>query len=772
MKIIARIARTELATLFYSPIAWFILVVFSFLTASGFAGSMEGAILSWADPNPGTDNYSVSFYFFLGDYGFLGKIVQNLYIYIPLLTMGLISRETSSGSIKLLYSSPVTSGHIVIGKYLASIIFGLCLMIVPVFSVVYGSCVIPSFDWAPVIVGLLGLYLLICTYCAVGLFMSSLTNYQVVAAIGTLTLLAALRFIGNVWQEYDFMRELTYWLSINGRTANMLNGIVRSEDVVYFIAVTALFITFTVLKIAFGRKTISRTLRAASYLGVFAAVMLVGYATSRQGMVTVWDATRTKLNSLTQNSRQVLDALTGPVTVTNYVNLVDNVSFSYMPMRMKMNQSIFDPYCLAKPDLKVKYVYYYDNAVNGLSRNPKFADKTLEELRDHMAMLAKVNINLFKTPEQIREIVDLSGEGNTFVRIVETQDGRQAYIRDFYDMQRVPSESEITAALKKMIATPPTVAFITGNGEREITRPGDRDYSDFSIEKYSRGALINQGFDVCEVDLSRGEKIPEEINIVVIADMKTPFTEEGLAQIDTYLARGGNMFILTDIGRQEVINPFLAWFGIRAEEYRLAQPFADFVPDLILSKATEAAGKLTFGFEKIFPKKDLRVSMPGCVALTPVDGGSGFDLIPLLQTNEQGAWIEKEQTDMTEGEITCDQAAGEIEQTYITAYAAQRRIDGKEQRIIVCGDSDCMSNAELKIGREGYKSGNFQMIIESFRWLSGGEFPIDTHRPDCPDDKVSAGTGAILPMKIIFIVILPAIMLLTGGGLWFFRRRN
>lgn len=106
--------------------------------------------------------------------------------------MGLISRETASGSIKLAYSSPVTSSQIVLGKYLAAIGFGCCLMLVPIASAIYGSLVIPSFDWAPVLVALLGLYLLICAYCAIGLFMSSLTTYQVVAAVGTLIVLAIL----------------------------------------------------------------------------------------------------------------------------------------------------------------------------------------------------------------------------------------------------------------------------------------------------------------------------------------------------------------------------------------------------------------------------------------------------------------------------------------------------------------------------------------------------------------------------------------------------
>lgn len=78
-----------------------------------------------------------------------------------------------------------------------------------------------------------------------------------------------------------------------------------------------------------------------------------------------------------------------------------------------------------------------------------------------------------------------------------------------------------------MISTPPTVAFIKGDGEREVSKSGDRDYSNFSIEKYSRAALINQGFDVCEIDISHGDTIPSLINIVVLAEMRTPLTEKG-----------------------------------------------------------------------------------------------------------------------------------------------------------------------------------------------------------------------------------------------------
>ena len=679
LKIIMRIARTDLAILFYSPIAWFILIVFSFLTTASFTSLMENIVTDY-DLSGGKE-VSLSGICFLGSYGFLSSVVSNIYIYIPLLTMGLISRETASGSIKLAYSSPVTSGQIVLGKYLAAIGFGCCLMLVPIASAIYGSLVIPSFDWAPVLVALLGLYLLICAYCAIGLFMSSLTTYQVVAAVGTLIILAILNFVGSIGQEYDLIRELTYWLSINGRTIDMLNGVIRSEDVIYFVVVVTLFLTFTTFKLTSDRCTISRFRQAISYLGFFVAAMAIGYFTSRPGMIKVWDTTRTRLNSLTENSQHVLAKLTGPVTITNYVNLLDNKSYRYLPIMKKANETIFEPYCLAKPDLQVKYVYYYDFAPNGVANNPKFQGKTVDEMRDYMTMIYNLNPHLFKSPAEIRQIIDLREEQNTFVRIMETQDGKRTFIRDFEDMDATPSEAEITAAIKKMISTPPTVAFIKGDGEREVSKSGDRDYSNFSIEKYSRAALINQGFDVCEIDISHGDTIPSLINIMVLAEMRTPLTEKGENQLEAYLARGGNLFILTDTGRQEVMNPFLSKLGIKMEEYQLAQSSADFSPNLILAKATRESGKLTFGFKDDFPKYDLRVSMPGCVALTCSDNDYGFQYTPILETNAKGVWIEKEQTDLQESPVECNASAGEKEQTYITAYALSRQLKDKGYKI-------------------------------------------------------------------------------------------
>ncbi|MDR1414947.1 MAG: ABC transporter permease, partial [Odoribacteraceae bacterium] len=230
MRRIYKIAKAELFTLFYSPIAWFILVVFAFQTSLTFTELMQEALQRQ------TMGYGGAFLtanIFGGMRG-LFTVVQNyLYLYVPLLTMGLMSREYSSGTIKLLHSSPVTARHVILGKFGAMMCYGLLLVGILLVQVIFAASTIRVFDLPAALSGLLGLYLLICAYSAIGLFMSSLTSYQVVAAIGTLVLLAVLNYMGRVWQSVELVREITWWLSISGRCNEFVAGLICSEDALY-----------------------------------------------------------------------------------------------------------------------------------------------------------------------------------------------------------------------------------------------------------------------------------------------------------------------------------------------------------------------------------------------------------------------------------------------------------------------------------------------------------------------------------------------------------
>ena len=112
MKTIFKIAKTELRDLFYSPIAWLILIIFTFQTGMLFTGMISDIVRS---QSMGGHGANLTLGNFGGQRGLLVAVQSYLYLYIPLLTMGLMSGELSSGSIKLLYSSPVRNSLIILG---------------------------------------------------------------------------------------------------------------------------------------------------------------------------------------------------------------------------------------------------------------------------------------------------------------------------------------------------------------------------------------------------------------------------------------------------------------------------------------------------------------------------------------------------------------------------------------------------------------------------------------------------------------------------------
>src|SRR5690349_7768387 len=118
MKIILRIAQAELRYLFQSPIAWVIMICYLVLGSMKFLAplvgfSREQAVEMLNNPNWAGFRRSLT----VGVFGNALEVMSaHLYLFIPLLTMGVIGREISSGSIALLRSSPIRTREVVMGK--------------------------------------------------------------------------------------------------------------------------------------------------------------------------------------------------------------------------------------------------------------------------------------------------------------------------------------------------------------------------------------------------------------------------------------------------------------------------------------------------------------------------------------------------------------------------------------------------------------------------------------------------------------------------------
>src|ERR1700743_1041791 len=99
MKTTLKIAKTELALLFYSPIAWFLLVAFLFQCGLAYTGVIEGLLTQQELGGAGLRYLTfLTAGIFAPPYGIWPSLAGKLYLYLPLLTMGLMSRETSSGT--------------------------------------------------------------------------------------------------------------------------------------------------------------------------------------------------------------------------------------------------------------------------------------------------------------------------------------------------------------------------------------------------------------------------------------------------------------------------------------------------------------------------------------------------------------------------------------------------------------------------------------------------------------------------------------------------
>ena len=170
---------------------------------------------------------------------------------VPLLTMRLLAEEKKTGTDELLYTSPLTVGQIVLGKYFAALILLAVLLglsaLLSVFVFALGNP-----ELAPWLTGYLGLFLMGAAFIAIGLFYSSLTENQIVAAIltmMTLLLFLLLSWVSSLGSGAAWTKVISY-LSFSEHFEDLTRGIIDTKDVVYFISVSffGVFLAHSVLQ--------------------------------------------------------------------------------------------------------------------------------------------------------------------------------------------------------------------------------------------------------------------------------------------------------------------------------------------------------------------------------------------------------------------------------------------------------------------------------------------------------------------------------------------
>jgi ABC-2 type transport system permease protein len=244
----------EVRSLFYSPVAW--LVLFAFYVLGGFF---------WVSPLSHYASYSLMLasgrmgggqQMKLVDYliaPYFGNLAVVFIFLLPLVSMRQLSEEKKSGTIEILFTWPFSDLDIVLGKWLASLTL-LVAMLVPTllnFVLIMDKAAMP---WAVIASGMAGIFLVGACFLAVGLFTSSLTENQVVAAALSFGALLFLFILSWVEAETSGLtKELVGQLSIIGHLQSLTKGLLDLKDVSYFVLFTVLML-FGTLRVLESKK--------------------------------------------------------------------------------------------------------------------------------------------------------------------------------------------------------------------------------------------------------------------------------------------------------------------------------------------------------------------------------------------------------------------------------------------------------------------------------------------------------------------------------------
>jgi ABC-2 type transport system permease protein len=257
MRNVFAIARKELSLYFATPWAWLVLTAMAFFGSVSFVSVMDvfrqvqeyARAVTWARTGPELSQYKN-----LTD----GVIVQLWGIQIivtvfagPILSMGLFSEEYRRKTFELLMTTPVRGIEIVLGKYLGGlgmVVTTLSVTLVyPVILTLFGASESgQALEWSTVLLGYGGVLLLGGTSVALCMFISSLTESQLVSVFTGIALLLVWLLVGSATRGLEEpLRSAVSYVTIDGQLQNLLKGVLDPKPIVFFGTAIAFFLMLT-----------------------------------------------------------------------------------------------------------------------------------------------------------------------------------------------------------------------------------------------------------------------------------------------------------------------------------------------------------------------------------------------------------------------------------------------------------------------------------------------------------------------------------------------
>lgn len=313
-------------------------------------------------------------------------------------------------------------------------------------------------------------------------------------------------------------------------------------------------------------------------------------------------------------------------------------------------------------------------------------------------------------------------------------------------------ESTLTNALLHLAnAKERWVTFLTGHGERLPDGIANFDFGQFGKE------LSRRKITALPLNLAAVSAIPDNSALLVIAAPAVPLLAGEIDIIKHYIQRGGNVLLLTDPDNKN-LDALQQQLGIRK------------LPGIIIDRGAGLYGidDPSFVLASDYPPHPVTRGLQ-IITLYPVaaalehDKASGFNAQPLLNSSSK-TWTE---TGVIAGAVGFNANSNEKQGPLTVAYALTRTLDNTtEQRVIVIGDSDFLTNTYLG------NVGNLDMGLRLVNWLIHDDRYIDIPAKTAIDKNLQLTQTTVALIGFGFLIIIPLLLIGAGFVIWRTRKRR
>lgn len=655
----------------------------------------------------------------------LGTILFLFLLTIPILSMRILADERKQKTDQLILTAPVSVGKIVVGKYLAMAavflipVAGICLF--PLFLQTFGTVPLGESYAAILAFALYGL-----TCLAVGIFVSSLTESQVIAAVLSFAILFLTYMMEGIEslisQSGNIVTKLLGAFDFQTRFSNTVGGILDITSIVYFVSVIVLLLFLTTQSIQKRRYSVSvSNISMGAYssitivIGIALVVVVNLLAAKIPTKYTNIDITSNQLYTITEQTREMLG------------NLEDDVTIYVLSSEKNVDTTLAQTLKCYQEESSHINVEYIDPLVN-----PQFASSYSDAALSQSSLIVE-------TQKRCKVIA--------YSDIYESEFDYYTYSQNVtgYD-----GEGQLTSAISYCTSDDmPKVYLISGHNE-------------YSLDSGFLTALEKENIEYETISLMEYDAVPEDAACLIIHAPEKDFSSDDADKVIDYLNNGGKALITAEYVDAQMPNfeRILSEFGLAIQKgYAVDNNAGNYYQSPIwllpnIEYSDETTG-LTDSHTYVLAPYAQGISVPEAEV-------ENMTYTKLLTTSDSSLV----KTDVKNAS-SYNFEEGDIEGPLCIGVTAEKTLDSGSAVLYVFSCAQLFTD-DIDNAVAGNNSRLFTNIMST---VASHEVSVSIPVKSYELDRLTVSASDVIIFEVIVVIMIPLGLLAAGLIIWFTRRK-